>query len=613
MKRFCKTCGAELSETSNICSICGSVYGVRQVNETTVLNQNKMSGVLSAGQETTALNHGNVQGGNFAVLNQGNRVQPHAGITAPHPLSKDQFGAQNAQRSNPAQNRHLQNPYPIQQGAWGKNISQAQPNGQRFVSADGRQMPPYANRQNRADHDPNRFVLGGMAQPQKVTNDLYSLPKQKKLPIPLGAIIGIAVGVLALLITAVILIVNYMSVQPMREALETGNGDLASMVYYEAYGKESKIKKYDRLIKDKINEISNSVNSYSFDQQAVQNGGDAVDEYLQNEYGTLVWNPDGECLEECISASNWEAWTDLNTLLVSKTYYCSGVYEYKTESDYESAIADFSNVIADDSGYDNALTMIGECVDGYIDATLAAVDESIANGDISGGMELLNSAKTYLDSCGVESTEIQQKIDETLVTYADSYAQKAEASFKEHDVNGAIGNIEVAMQLQPDNADYKTKYDTYQQYLPFYLYDEDNVLAVEDIDANWIHFDTHSISNDNKEMLHVIALGHNSYETSNIYNIQYNLGGKYDTVTGTIFIADTYKSTIQTSYFEAYGDGKLLYTSPKMEKGMLPQDIWFHVTDIQNLEIKFYTRTDSTLWSSEIGVSNLTAQKDFPA
>ena len=161
--------------------------------------------------------------------------------------------------------------------------------------------------------------------------------------------------------------------------------------------------------------------------------------------------------------------------------------------------------------------------------------------------------------------------------------------------------------------DYKTKYDTYQQYLPFYLYDEDNVLAVEDIDANWIHFDTHSISNDNKEMLHVIALGHNSYETTNIYNIQYNLGGKYDTVTGTIFIADTYKSTIQTSYFEAYGDGKLLYTSPKMEKGMLPQDIWFHVTDIQNLEIKFYTRTDSTLWSSEIGVSNLTAQKDFPA
>ena len=91
------------------------------------------------------------------------------------------------------------------------------------------------------------------------------------------------------------------------------------------------------------------------------------------------------------------------------------------------------------------------------------------------------------------------------------------------------------------------------------------------------------------------------------------MGGKYDTVTGTIFIADTYKSTIQTSYFEAYGDGKLLYTSPKMEKGMLPQDIWFHVTDIQNLEIKFYTRTDSTLWSSEIGVSNLTAQKDFPA
>lgn len=425
-------------------------------------------------------------------------------------------------------------------------------------------------------------------------------------------IIPIVVAVLAIIIAAIALIINFTSARPMREALAANNGDLVNSVYSEAYGNETKIRKYDELIGDKIDEVSSSVNSYSFDEPATQNGDDAVTDYLQSEYGTLIYNPNGQSIESCISSANSGDWDALKNLLDSKGYYCSGVYEYKTEGDYESAIADFSNVIADDSGYDNALTMIGECVDGYIDSTLAAVDESISNGDISGGIELLNSAKSYLDSCGVDSTEIQQKIDETLVTYADSYAQKAEASFKEHDVNGAIGNMEVAMELQPDNADYKTKYDTYQQYLPFYLYDEDNVLAVEDIDANWDHFDTHSISNDNSEMLHVISLGHNSYETTNIYNIQYNLGGKYDTISGTIFIADTYKSTIQTSYFEAYGDGKLLYTSPKMEKGTLPQDISFNVTDIQNLELKFYTRTDSTLWSSEICVSNLTAQKDFP-
>lgn len=38
MKRFCKTCGAEISEGTNVCSICGSVYGEHQANETTVLN-----------------------------------------------------------------------------------------------------------------------------------------------------------------------------------------------------------------------------------------------------------------------------------------------------------------------------------------------------------------------------------------------------------------------------------------------------------------------------------------------------------------------------------------------------------------------------------------------
>ena len=431
-------------------------------------------------------------------------------------------------------------------------------------------------------------------------------------------IIPIVIAVLAIVIAVAALLINFTSARPMREALAANNGDLVNSVYSEAYGNETKIRKYDELIGDKIDEVSSGVNSYSFDEPAEQSGDDAVTDYLQSEYGTLIYNPNGQSIESCISSANSGDWNALKNLLDSKGYYCSGVYEYKTESDYESAIADFSNVIADDSGYDNALTMIGECVDGYIDSTLVAVDESIANGDISGGMELLNSAKSYLDSCGVDSTEIQQKIDETLVTYADNYAQKAEAAFKEHDVNGAIGNIEVAMELQPDNADYKTKYDTYQQYLPFYLYDEDNVLYEEENGdfGGIVELDEIMVSNDNQDMSHSIRWYNNSEDYSASFDLIYNLQGKYDTVSGTMFLSNNDKSTTFKGLMKAYADGKLIYTSPEFTAGVLPKDIEFKVTGVQRLTISFQGQGEGGLYSlsglPKFGINNLTAQKAFP-
>lgn len=435
--------------------------------------------------------------------------------------------------------------------------------------------------------------------------DIHALSKNKTYMIVAAA----GAGVVALIILIVV-ISNLTATNALKSALDSKDADRVNTVYAQAYGKESKLKKYDKVIKDTIDTISKNLNAHDFDSQAVQDSADAVYDYVETQWGTLLY--DDNNISPSISASNAAAWSDLEALMRSKADYCQGIYAMETSKNYQDAISNFSQVLESDSAFENAKTKLGESVDAYIGDTLTQVEAYVADGDINGGLEVLNTAKSYLDECGVNSDEISQKINETLVTYADSYAQKAEACFNEKDVDGAIGNMEVAMELQPDNADYKTKYDTYQQYLPFNLYDEDNVIAVEDIDASWAHFDTHATANDNTEMLHVISVGHDSYETTNVYNIQYNLAGKYGTVNGKMFIADTYKNTVQTSYFEAYGDGKLLYTSPKMEKGVLPQDVAFDVTGVQKLELKFYTRTDSTIWSSEVCVSNLVAQKAFP-
>ncbi|MBS6627638.1 MAG: NPCBM/NEW2 domain-containing protein [Clostridiales bacterium] len=436
--------------------------------------------------------------------------------------------------------------------------------------------------------------------------------KKKKL-----VMIASAAAIAVIAVVALVLAITSMTAaNDLKQAIDAKDAYQVNSVYNAARGDSSKMEKYDQVIADTIESMQSDLNAHDFDTAALSDAGSAVTDYASSQWGTLMYNPDGETLSGSVSSANEPAWEGLTTLYDSKINYCDGLYAYKTSGDYESAISSFTGVTEADSKFDDTATMIGECADAYIGATLTAVEEKIAEGDINGGLQLLNAAEAYLDECGLSSGETAQqltaKIEETLASYADIYAQKAEACFNEKDVDGAIGNMEVAMELQPDNADYKTKYDTYQQYLPFNLYDEDNVIAVEDIDASWAHFDTHATANDNTEMLHVISVGHDSYETTNVYNIQYNLAGKYGTVNGKMFIADTYKNTVQTSYFEAYGDGKLLYTSPKMEKGVLPQDVSFDVTGVQKLELKFYTRTDSTIWSSEVCVSNLVAQKAFP-
>lgn len=421
-----------------------------------------------------------------------------------------------------------------------------------------------------------------------------------------------AAAVIVAIVLLATTISNATATNDLKDALNSYSADAVNAVYSESYGNASKMEKYDKVIAEFLNDVVEDLNNHDFDSEAATSGEEIVTNYVKDQYGTLLLSDTTPNIESSISQSNQELWDSLFSLIESKTEYCRGVYAYKTEGSYQEALGYFSQVNENDSLIDNAGNMASECVDAYIKSTLEQVDELINNGDLQSGIDLLQSAKTWLDENGVNSDEIQTKINDVLKTYAEKYAANAEKAFKEHDVNAAIGNIEVAMELQPDNADYKTKHDTYQQYLPYYLYVEENVVAADDIDVDWAHYDAEETANDNSSMKHSIIIGHSQEKSTNVYNIQYNLSGKYDTVTGKIYIPETYKNTVQTSYFKAYGDGKEIYTSPKMKKGSLPEKVSFKVSGVQKLEIKFYTSTESTIWSSEVAVSGLTAQKDFP-
>lgn len=446
--------------------------------------------------------------------------------------------------------------------------------------------------------------------PGAKTKKATSVATKKKM-----LIIGSIVAVILIAVVALVLALSSSNAtNELKQAVDSKDAYRVNSVYNAARDDASKIEKYDQLIADTIESMQSDLNAHDFDTAALSNAGSAVTDYASSQWGTLMYNPDGQTLSGSVSSANEPAWEGLVTLYDSKTNYCDGLYAYKTNGDYESAISSFMGVTEADSEFDDTAAMIGECADAYISATLTAVEEKIAEGDINGGLQLLNAAEAYLDECGLSSGETAQqltaKIEETLASYADTYAQKAETCFKDKDVNGAIGNMEVAMELQPDNADYKTKYDTYQQYIPFELYLEENVLY-EDQTGNMYgnaSLEQTLESNNNQSMANCIRW-YNSHAVDDAsYNVYYNLEGKYDVITGIVFLTERYRDYKSPAYFQVYGDGKLIYTSPKISAGVLPQAISFKVSGVQKLTISFRGSG-----GTKAGVSNLVAQKAFPS
>ena len=131
-----------------------------------------------------------------------------------------------------------------------------------------------------------------------------------------------------------------------------------------------------------------------------------------------------------------------------------------------------------------------------------------------------------------------------------------------------------------------------------------------------VELDEIMVSNDNQDMSHSIRWYNNSEDYSASFDLIYNLQGKYDTVSGTMFLSNNDKSTTFKGLMKAYADGKLIYTSPEFTAGVLPKDIEFKVTGVQRLTISFQGQGEGGLYSlsglPKFGINNLTAQKAFP-
>lgn len=71
-------------------------------------------------------------------------------------------------------------------------------------------------------------------------------------------------------------------------------------------------------------------------------------------------------------------------------------------------------------------------------------------------------------------------------------------------------------------------------------------------------------------------------------SIEYYLAGKYAALSGVLCVSDDCKNIDTTSYFEIYADGELVYTSPEMTQGSLPESFQVDIQHCQKLKIVLY-------------------------
>lgn len=427
------------------------------------------------------------------------------------------------------------------------------------------------------------------------------------------AIIAALVGVVAI---AIIISVFSGSQSPdtkvMREALKNNDYEAVQLEYSNSVTDSKKLEKIDKLISEKMDEISEDLDDYDFTTEAQKN--EQAFEVWLTRFGTLLtpfeddvdlpYEPSSFPFNSCISINNQPQWTELCDKMNSKLWYTLAAYGYYHD-DYQTAIDNSCGVLPEDTLYNDAENFRNDAANKFLNEAMENVESCLASGDYEAAQEELNFHKEFLS--GRVSDEV---ISSIISKNADLYAKKAEESFNNKKVSTAVSNINLALELDPNNTNYQAQKAKYEEYLPFELYKEDNILKMSS--SYSVRYYNMMVANDNSEHEHVIRYSAARIGASEPKSYTYKLGGKYDTVSGTLFVCQEDKNEDIPAFFIIYGDGEKIYTSPEMSAGVLPTEINIDVSGIDTLEIQAFAKNDvNKFYWPDIYISNFVAQKEF--
>lgn len=387
-----------------------------------------------------------------------------------------------------------------------------------------------------------------------------------------------------------------------QSALDSNNGTLAYTLYRQAYA-DGKTDGCDRALVSKLDVMTQTVNGASLDQSGARMGSAIMDDYLTRQFGDLLGGGEHDLgdIVDLAGSDVQQAYSAFERLVSSKESFLDGCYYLNQEGGALDACARFYEVLESDSLYQDAQAKVQSCVDTYIGEAVQEADQYFQKGDYEGGQKILDDARTEIAASSGESTAA---LDEYLTKSAQNYADQAAAYFAQGKAELAVTNMEIAVRLAPENADFKAKLEEYGTYVPLDLTVEQNILS-NTVSCHRINTQTANNGTIYKNALEISAF----FSTDEEKQISYILSGKYNKLSGTLFVDQDDKNDEGTMFFEIYGDGALLYTSPNFARGFLPQAFEVDITGVQNMKLKFYC----TDWAPDVNISDFQASRtDLP-
>lgn len=281
------------------------------------------------------------------------------------------------------------------------------------------------------------------------------------------------------------------------------------------------------------------------------------------------------------------------------------IEQYLADGDYDSAQSAI-NELRNEELADEINKKLDEYETKIYESKLAKIDEYVSSGD-------MDAAKAYIESLGDGlSNEAQARLNQAIKNKANDYITKADDALKSGERQGAYDMALMAQNLCPDDNEINKKVEYFKAYLPFELYKEENYLSQERIESADIYYDVKCKANNSHIMEHSVKINHsNIFFGGLFYTVTYNLGSKYNIVSGTEFLikAGENRNGVKGSgYFEIYCDGNKAYTSSTMKKNFLPDFFSIKVTHVDMLTIKYYGGDPEIVY----GISNFIATKNLP-
>lgn len=468
-------------------------------------------------------------------------------------------------------------------------------------------------------------------------------------------IVAAVIVCLAIIIVISTVIIPNNAANKMRKAFDSKTGAEVISVFTKYCGDYSVV--YDDLSKSGrlvylefeqcISDAKDDLNALSVDTD--------INNYLSESMGDIILPQDYSAITT-IGQYNDElnsVVTDYYELYASKISYSNGV-ELFNANDFSGAINSFSNVIEEDSWYENAQSRLTESQEKLLDEKIALIEKDINTGDYDNAQQEINSLRyenltdemtakldeyetqiyqaklakidEYVESGDLDaaneyiesledglSSEAQARLNQAIKNKAEDYLAKADEALKSGERQGAYDMAVMAQNLCPDDKEINKKVEYYKEYLPFELYKKENYLSQKKsgdaFNDYFIYYNEKCTTNNSKTMLNCVYIIHD-LSSGLLYSVTYNLDKTYDTISGTQFVTKYSKNIAQKGYFEIYGDGKKIFTSSVMGINFLPKDFSVSVSGVDTIVVKYYGETENK--DASYGISNFVATKNLP-